>query len=97
MSRWLRLVLRWGVTFSIFTPVIAAASALHYPRFKMLAVIAMGRVVRFAIVGLLAIWLGQQILKVTEKPAFEWSMTAFIVLCVIGSAISIYNWLRRSR
>ena len=80
-----------------FTPVIAAVSALHYPRGKMLGVIAAGRVVRFTIVGLLAIWLGRHFLRITQTPAFEWSMAAFIALCLVGSAISVYNWVRSSR
>jgi membrane protein YqaA with SNARE-associated domain len=80
-----------------FTAVIAAVSALHYPRGKMLGVIAAGRVVRFTIIGLLAIWLGQQLLRITQTPAFEWSMAGFIALCLVGSAISIYNWVRSSR
>lgn len=80
-----------------FTVVIAAVAALNYPRAKMLAVIAGGRAVRFSILGLLAIWLGRHILRITRTPAFEWSMTAFVALCIIGSSISIYNWMKRSR
>jgi membrane protein YqaA with SNARE-associated domain len=53
-----------------FTTVIAAVSALHYPRGKMLGVIAAGRVVRFTILGLLAIWLGRHLLRITGTPAF---------------------------
>jgi len=80
-----------------FTTVIAAVSALHYPRAKMLALIATGRVIRFIIIGLLAIWLGRHMLKMAEAPAFEWSMGAFIGLCVVGSAISLYKWISASR
>ena len=80
-----------------FTTVVAAVSALHYPRVKMLGVIAAGRVVRFTILGLLAIWLGRHLLRITRTPAFEWSMAGFIALCLVGSAISIYNWVRSSR
>jgi hypothetical protein len=53
-------------------------------------------VVRFTIIGLLAIWLGRHLMRITQTPAFEWSMAAFIALCVAGSAISIYNWVRSS-
>jgi membrane protein YqaA with SNARE-associated domain len=77
-----------------FTPVIAAVSMLHYPRGKMLGVIACGRVVRFTVIGLLAIRLGRRLLRITQTPVFEWCMAGFIALCVIGSAISIYNWIR---
>ncbi len=41
-----------------FTPVIAAASAFSYPPWKLLSVIAGARLVRFTIIGLLAVWLG---------------------------------------
>ncbi len=80
-----------------FTTVIATVSALHYPRAKMLAIIAAGRVVRFTIIGLLAIWLGRHMLKIAGTPAFEWSMAVFIALCVVGSTISMYKWVRASR
>jgi membrane protein YqaA with SNARE-associated domain len=80
-----------------FTAVIAAVSALHYPRAKMLGVIAAGRSVRFTIIGLLAIWLGRSLMRITRTPAFEWSMAVFLGLCCVGSAISIYNWIRSSR
>jgi membrane protein YqaA with SNARE-associated domain len=79
-----------------FTTVIAAVSALHYPRGKMLGIIAAGRLVRFTIIGLLAIWLGRHMLRMARTPAFEWSMGAFIALCVVGSAISIYKWVSGS-
>jgi len=80
-----------------FTLVIAAVSALRYPRVKMLGVVALGRLVRFTIIGLLAIWLGRYMLKIAQTPAFEWSMAGFIALCVVGSTISIYNWVHGSR
>jgi len=80
-----------------FTTVIAAVSALHYPRGKMLGVIAVGRTIRFTIIGLLALWLGRHFLRITETPAFEWSMAGFIALCAVGSAISIYKWVHSIR
>ena len=94
----------WAVAFAAlapppfpFTPVIAAASAFSYPRWKLLSVIAGARLIRFTIIGLLAIWLGQHIITLAKTPAFEWAMVGFIGLCVIGSAYSIYNWVYRSR
>jgi membrane protein YqaA with SNARE-associated domain len=80
-----------------FTPVIAAASAFNYPRWKLLSVIAGTRLVRFTIIGFLAIWLGRHILTLAKTPAFVWTMAGFIGLCVAGSAYSIYGWVYRSR
>ena len=37
-----------------FTPVVATASAFNYPRWRLLAIVLGGRIVRFTIVGLLA-------------------------------------------
>jgi uncharacterized membrane protein YdjX (TVP38/TMEM64 family) len=80
-----------------FTPVIAAASAFNYPRWKLLSVIAGTRLVRFTIIGFLAIWLGRHILTLAKTPEFEWTMAGFIGVCVVGSAYSIYGWVHRSR
>jgi membrane protein YqaA with SNARE-associated domain len=78
-----------------FTAVVAAASAFNYPRWKLLPVVAAGRVVRFTIVGLLAIWLGRRLLAIAKSPAFEWAMLFFIAICAIGSVASIYKWTKQ--
>lgn len=80
-----------------FTPVVGAAAAFGYPRWKLLSVILFSRTVRFTIMGLLAIRFGQQILSLTKSPKFEWVMGGFIAVCVIGSGASIYKWVKRSR
>ncbi len=80
-----------------FTPVVAAASAFEYPRWKLLTVIFFTRLIRFTIVGLLAIWLGRHILAIAKTPTFAWCIAIFIALCSIGSALSIYKWVRSSR
>ena len=77
-----------------FTPVVAASSAFNYPRWKFVSVIVSCRLVRFTIVGLLAIWLGHRLLAIAKSPAFEWGMLFFIVICAIGSAASIYKWTK---
>jgi membrane protein YqaA with SNARE-associated domain len=80
-----------------FTLVIASASAFAYPRRRLLGLIFVTRAVRFTIVGLLAIRFGRGILRMARAPEATWIMLGFIVLCVIGSAIQIMQWVRRSR
>jgi membrane protein YqaA with SNARE-associated domain len=80
-----------------FTLVIASASAFAYPRRRLLGLIFVTRAVRFTIVGLLAIRFGRDILRMARAPEATWIMLGFIVLCVIGSAIQIMQWVRRSR
>jgi membrane protein DedA with SNARE-associated domain len=80
-----------------FTPVIAAASAFEYPRHHLFSLVFAGRVVRFSLVGLAAIFLGQEILDIARSPGFYWAVVAFAVFCGVGSVISVAGWIRRSR
>lgn len=80
-----------------FTAVIAAASAFQYPKPRLLAIVVAARVVRFSLVGLAAVFLGRQILRMTQTTEFLWFMGGFISLCVVGSIISIVRWMRLSR
>jgi membrane protein YqaA with SNARE-associated domain len=80
-----------------FTPVIMAASALQYPRRKMLAVVGVVRMIRFSGLGLLALLFGRRILRWGESDVVQDFMLALVGLFVIGSALSVYGWIRRSR
>ncbi|MDQ6758320.1 MAG: hypothetical protein M3Z32_00475, partial [Acidobacteriota bacterium] len=64
-----------------FTLVVAAASAFRYPRWKLLSVVGGCRLLRFTIIGLLAIWQGERIIGLAKSPAFEGTMIGFIVVC----------------
>lgn len=78
-----------------FTMVIAANSALGYPRNKLLATVAIARAIRFLILGYLAIRFGRIIIRIANSTGFRWTMMGFIVVCLIGSVFSISKWVRR--
>jgi len=80
-----------------FTMVIAAASAMGYSLWRLLAINFVSRAVRFTVLGFLAIKFGTEVLKIAHSPAFVWSMVAFIALCLIASVFSILHWVRSSR
>jgi len=80
-----------------FTMVIAANSALDYPRKRLLTIVAASRAVRFLILGALAIKFGPAILRIAKSESFKWAMIVFIFLCIVGSALSIIKWLRHGR
>lgn len=80
-----------------FTMVIAAAAALDYPIWRLLTVNFLARATRFALLSWLAVTFGQQVLAIAKSQPFEWGMAAFIFLCVVGSAFSLWRWFRRSR
>ena len=50
-----------------FTPFIIVMSAMQYPRWRMLGIVAVGRVVRFSLEGVLAIIYGRQILEMAKN------------------------------
>jgi uncharacterized membrane protein YdjX (TVP38/TMEM64 family) len=80
-----------------FTPVVATASAFNYPRWRMIAIILGGRIVRFTVVGLLANKFGHEILRLAKTDVFIGIMIAIIVASAIGSFLSVMKWVRQSR
>ena len=80
-----------------FTMVGAAASALQYPRIRLLAVVFVSRSLRFFLIGLAALHYGRGILRIARSAGFEWFMIGFTVVCLIGSTVSVSKWVRRSK
>jgi membrane protein YqaA with SNARE-associated domain len=77
-----------------FGAAIAAASALQYPKPRLLAVVLVARAVRYSLVGWAAIYFGRRILRIADSTEFLWIMGGFIAFCVIGSVVSIIQWVR---
>jgi membrane protein YqaA with SNARE-associated domain len=80
-----------------FGATIAVASALQYPKPRLLTVIFLSRALRFALVGWAAIYFGRHVLRMIESPGFEWFMGGFIALCLIGSVIEVVRWMRAAK
>jgi membrane protein YqaA with SNARE-associated domain len=80
-----------------FTPFVIAASALQYPRRKLLTIIAVSRFSRFTIDGLLAILFGKRILRLAESPVLYYAITALVVVSIVGSVLSVISWVKGSK
>jgi membrane protein YqaA with SNARE-associated domain len=80
-----------------FTMVIAAASAMGYSLWRLLAINFVSRAIRFTVLGFLAIRFGTEVLRIAHSSVFFWSMVVFIVLCLVASAFSIWHWIRSTR
>lgn len=80
-----------------FTATIAVASALQYPRVRLLMWVLVARAVRFSLVGWAAIYFGRSILRIANSSGFLWFMGAFIAFCVVGSVMSIVHWIHVGR
>jgi membrane protein YqaA with SNARE-associated domain len=80
-----------------FTPFIMAAAALQYPRKRMLAITGAARMVRFTALGVLALLFGRRILHWAENSVVQGILIGLMILCIVGSIISVVGWIRRSR
>lgn len=80
-----------------FTVFVIAAGAFQYPRKKMLSVIALARLVRFSLIGLLSVFYGKSILRLGTTPAMRYAIIGLVVISIGGSAFSIYKWVKQSR
>ncbi len=74
-----------------------AAAALQYPRTRLLAVVAATRLIRFALLGALALRFGETILKWGRNPIAQGIIIGLMLFCIVGSAASVYGWVKRSR
>jgi membrane protein YqaA with SNARE-associated domain len=80
-----------------FTPFVIAAAALEYPRRKLLSVIAITRLVRFSVEGVLAIVFGKRILQWAGSRTFQYAVVFLIVVAVLASVLSVLSWVRKSK
>ena len=80
-----------------FTPVIMTASALQCSRMKLYVGVLAGRLVRFTIEALLALYFGRQVLKFLNSPVVDYFVYALIVIAIVGSALSLMKWFRSNK
>ena len=80
-----------------FTPVIMSASALQISRFKLYGGVFAGRLLRFTIEALLALYFGRQVLRFLNSPVLDYVVYALIVIAAVGSVLSLLKWLHSSK
>jgi len=78
-----------------FTPAVMAASALQLSRNKLLALVFVGRLVRYTVEAALAIYFGKALIRLVDSPIVEYFVYALIVVAVVGSTLSIIKWTRK--
>jgi membrane protein YqaA with SNARE-associated domain len=80
-----------------FTAIVAAAAAFNYPEKKLFSFVGVGRFARFLIEGALAIHYGRWIIRQARSAALEDVMIAIIVISIVASAITLYQWSGKSK
>lgn len=91
----------WAVFFACllpppfpFTAVVAAAAALQTARRGILWAALLGRLLRFSLEAVLAFYFGRRLLRYLQADEVEYFMYAFIALVLVGSILTIRQWLR---
>jgi membrane protein YqaA with SNARE-associated domain len=77
-----------------FTPIIMVSSALQCSRHRLIAALLSGRILRYTLEALLALYFGRQILIYLNSRVVEYFVYAFIAIALVGSALSVMKWVK---
>jgi membrane protein YqaA with SNARE-associated domain len=80
-----------------FTPVVMTASALQSPRGQLLIAVFLGRLLRFGIEAVLALYFGRQVLAFMNSDVVTYIVYGLIGIGVILSTLSLLRWLKRNK
>lgn len=79
-----------------FTPVVMTASALQSPRGKMLIAVFLGRLLRFGIEAVLALFFGRQMIAFLNSDVVTYVVYALMGIAVVLSTLSLLRWIKRN-
>jgi len=78
-----------------FTPVVMTASALQSPRGKLLLAVFFGRLLRFGVEAVLALYFGRQLIAFMNSDVVTYIVYGLIGIAVVLSTLSLLRWLKR--
>ena len=79
-----------------FTPAVMTASALQSPRGKLLTAVFLGRLLRFGIEAVLALYFGRQVLAFINSDAVTYIVYGLVGIAIVLSTLSLIKWLKRN-
>lgn len=79
-----------------FTPAVMTASALQIPRKKLLGAVFLGRLVRFTVEGVLALYFGRKLISYINSDVLAYFVYGLIVIAIVASTWSLVRWLKRN-
>jgi membrane protein YqaA with SNARE-associated domain len=80
-----------------FTPVIMTASALQYPRPKIVGIVFGGRLLRYTVEAILALYLGRRLIRYINSEIFSYVVYGLIAVALIASALSVLKLVSKRR
>jgi membrane protein YqaA with SNARE-associated domain len=79
-----------------FTPVVMTASALQSPRGAILIGVFLGRLLRFGVEAVLALYFGRQMIAFLNSDVVTYFVYALIGIAIVLSTLSLLRWLKRN-
>ncbi len=79
-----------------FTPAVMTASALQVPKGKLLSAVFVGRLLRFGVEAILALYFGRQVIAFINSDVVSYVVYALIGIAIVLSTLSLMRWLKRS-
>jgi membrane protein YqaA with SNARE-associated domain len=79
------------------SPLVLAGGALGLNKRKFFAVLGTSRCLRFGAESLLALAYGRRIIGWMQTDTFEYAISALMVLALAGTAVTLYQVVRRTR
>lgn len=79
-----------------FTPAVMTASALQTPRKNLLITVFVGRLLRFGIEAVLALYFGRQLIAWINSDVLTYFVYALVGIAVVLSTLSLLKWLKKN-
>ena len=79
-----------------FTPAVMTASALQVPKAKLLSAVFVGRLVRFGVEAILALYFGRQVIAFINSDVVSYVVYALIGIAIVLSTLSLLRWFKRN-
>ena len=79
-----------------FTPAVMTASALQLPKAKLLGAVFVGRLVRFGVEAILALYFGRQVIAFINSDVVSYVVYALIGIAIVLSTLSLMRWIKRN-
>lgn len=79
-----------------FTPAVMTASALQLPKAQLLSAVFVGRIVRFGVEAILALYFGRQVIAFLNSDVVSYGVYALIAIAIVLSTLSLMRWFKRN-
>jgi len=70
---------------------------LQCPKPKLFGAVFVGRLLRFGIVAVLALYFGRQVIAFVNSDVVTYIVYALMAIAIIGSTLSLLKWFRKNK